>query len=148
MTDADPDLTNLPRFLEHLEQRDAAAAQFGRQLIDAGGIIRVFWGPEQMDVWELLVQRGRMIVRFGVERGYSDGVLIARAGTPASWNNLRPIQLAAVAWARTNDIPFFLDDPDNIGRGAAAPSAASCADCRRVVSALWPWSISAWQRTP
>lgn len=114
MTDADPDLTNLPRFLEHLEQRDAAAAQFARQLIDAGGIIPVFWGPEQMDVWELRVQRGQMIARFGVERGVSDSVLIARAGARASSNDLRPMRLAVFAWARANDIPFRVDDPDKL----------------------------------
>ncbi len=116
MTDADSDLANLPRFLEHLEQRDAEAARFARQLIDAGGAIRVFWGPQQMDVWELRVQRGQMIVRFGVERGYSDGVLIARAGIPASWNDnaLRQMRLAVFVWARANDIPFCLDDPDDL----------------------------------
>ena len=116
MTDADSDLANLPRFLEHLEQRDAEAARFARQLIDAGGAIRVFWGPQQMDVWELRVQRRQMIVRFGVERGYSDGVLIARAGVPATWNDnaLRPMRLAVLAWARANNIPFRLDDPDDL----------------------------------
>ena len=114
LTDADPDLTNLPRFLEHLEQRDAPAAQFARQLIDTGGVVREFWGPEQMDAWELRVQRGQMIVRFGVERGYSDGVLIARAGARALWNDLRPIRLAVLAWARANDIPFRLDDPGDL----------------------------------
>ncbi|MEL4317446.1 hypothetical protein WJX64_00360 [Leifsonia sp. YIM 134122] len=114
MTDADPDLANLPRFLEHLEQRDAVAARFARQLIDAGGTVRVFWGPQQMDAWELRVQRDQMIVRFGVERGYSDGVMIARGGTHASWNDLRPMRLALLAWARANDIPFRLGDPEDL----------------------------------
>lgn len=114
MTDADPDLANLPRFLEHLEQRDAVASRFARQLVGAGGVVRVFWGPQQMDVWELRVQQGQMIVRFGVERGYSDGVMIARAGAHASWNDLRPMRLAVFAWARANDIPFGLSDPEDL----------------------------------
>ncbi|TFW00188.1 hypothetical protein [Orlajensenia leifsoniae] len=114
MTDADPDLTNLPRFLEHLEQRDAVAAWFARRLVDAGGTVRVFWGPQQMDVWELRVQRGQMIVRFGVERGYSDGVMIARADAHASWNDLRPMRLAVLAWARANGIPLRLSDPEDL----------------------------------
>ena len=113
MTDTDLALDALPEFLAHLEARDADAAAFARHLLDAGAVVRSLWGPVQMDVRELTLQRGDMIVRFGVERGFSDGVLIGRAdaGDDA---NLRPIALAVFAWARANGIPLQLDDPDRI----------------------------------
>jgi len=82
MTDATggtPDLTNLERFLDHLEPRDADAAAFARRLVHADGWrVRSFVGPVQMDVWELVVERDGWWVRFGVERGYSDGILAMR----------------------------------------------------------------------
>ncbi|MCR2791660.1 hypothetical protein NQ156_01120 [Microbacterium sp. zg.Y625] len=113
MNDANPDLDALAGFLEHLDPRDAAAAAFARHLLDAGAVVRSLWGPVQMDVRGLSVQRGDMIVRFGVERGFSDGVLIGRADA-ADESGLRPIALAVFAWARANGIPLQLDDPDGI----------------------------------
>lgn len=108
------DLTNLPRFLEHLGSIDQMAADLAGILLDAGGTVRTFWGPEQMDVWELRVQRGEMIARFGVERGYSDGIRIAPAATPVDWGGLRSFHCAIIAWACANSIPLRLDDPDDV----------------------------------
>lgn len=112
MTDS-PDLTNLERFLVHLHERDAAAAAFARTLLAEGATVRDFWGPEQMDVWELRVQRGDVIVRFGVERGFSDGVLLGPADAANGRPTLRPLRIAIFAWAVANDVPLRVEDPDD-----------------------------------
>ncbi|SDH64872.1 hypothetical protein SAMN04515691_0553 [Leifsonia sp. 98AMF] len=112
-----PDTANLPRFLDHLQARDTDAALLARQLLDAGAAVIVFWGPQQMDVWELRVQVGDTMVRFGVERGYSDGVLVAPAGYSSDWSRLVPLRLAVIAWARANNVPLPLDDPDEFDPG-------------------------------
>lgn len=70
-TDATPDPT---AFLERLSTRDADAAQFARRLIDQGWTVSSLVGPVQMDVWELILERDDERVRFGIERGLSDGV--------------------------------------------------------------------------
>jgi len=61
-------------FLGRLSSRDHAAAWLARELLAAGWSIRSLTGPVQMDVWELLLRRGTRTVRFGIERGRSDGV--------------------------------------------------------------------------
>lgn len=64
-------------FLERLSARDPAAAWLAGALLDAGWSVRSLDGPLQMDVWQLLLERGTCRVRFGVERGRSDGVHVA-----------------------------------------------------------------------
>ncbi|MDQ0727338.1 hypothetical protein [Microbacterium sp. W4I20] len=64
-------------FLDRLSSRDPASARLARELLDAGWAVRDLFGPEQMDVWQLLLHRGTCTVRFGMERGYSDGVHVA-----------------------------------------------------------------------
>ena len=110
---AQPDVDALSRFLAHLAERDAEAAAFARQLLDAGAVVRSIWGPVQMDVWDLQLLRGDMVVRFGIERGFSDGVLVGRADAGAR-PALRPISLVVFAWARANGIPLPVDDPDHL----------------------------------
>ena len=107
------DLHTVTRFLDHLAERDAKAAAFARQLLDAGAVVRSIWGPVQMDVWDLQLLRGGMIVRFGIERGFSDGVLVGRAD-PEVQPTLHPISLVVFAWARANGIPLPVDDPNRI----------------------------------
>lgn len=124
MTNTDLDLSNLPRFLDHLEERDAGSARFARQLIDAGGVVRVLWGPLQMDVWEVRVQRGEMIARFGVERGFSDGVLIGPAG-PSTRMDLLSMRLALTAWAGATGVPFQVEDPDEFALDLASNGIAA-----------------------
>lgn len=48
----EPNTTNLPRFLDHLEARDRESAQLARQLLETGWTVENFLGPVQMDVWE------------------------------------------------------------------------------------------------
>ena len=64
-------------FLTRLSARDAAAAWLARELLQAGWSVHGFFGPVQMDVWQLVLRRGSCGVRFGIERGYSDGVAVA-----------------------------------------------------------------------
>ena len=121
MTDVpEPDLTNLPRFFDHLAPRDSEAAQLARHLLAAGWGVRVFWGPEQMDVWQLTVQRGEWFVRFGVERGRSDGVLVGRSdATVPGWNESTSLGYAIFAWARAHEVPFPLDHPGDVRHAIA-----------------------------
>jgi hypothetical protein len=69
-----PEITS---FLARLSARDEAAAWLAGELLDAGWSLRSLDGPMQMDVWQLLLDRGTRTVRFGMERGYSDGVHVA-----------------------------------------------------------------------
>lgn len=73
-TPRQPGPDNLPRFLAHLEGPDRGAADLARRLLEGDWRVESFWGPEQMDVWELVLSRGPWRVRFGIERGYADGV--------------------------------------------------------------------------
>ena len=73
------DLTNLPRFLVHLEERRPGFAALARQLLDAGWQVQSFWGPVQMDVWSLRLRRDELAVIFGIERGVADGVQLGTA---------------------------------------------------------------------
>ncbi|SEC23242.1 hypothetical protein [Microbacterium hydrocarbonoxydans] len=69
--------TEVAEFLTRLSARDAAAAWLARELMQAGWSVHDFFGPVQMDVWQLVLRRGSCRVRFGIERGYSDGVAVA-----------------------------------------------------------------------
>lgn len=117
-----PDLTNLPRFLDHLSTRDAEAAQFARLLLtEDQWQIRGFWGPEQMDVWQLDLERGDWFVQFRIERGISEGVRTVRsADTAPRLNDYRNIGYAIFAWARAKGVPFRLDDPDDVAHDIVA----------------------------
>lgn len=64
-------------FLARLSSRDGSAAWLARRLLESGWAVRELSGPQQMDVWQLLLARGTTCVRFGIERGRSDGVLVA-----------------------------------------------------------------------
>lgn len=71
-----PDSPDLNPFLRHLEARDPEAAAFARELsVTPGWRVTDFVGPIQMDVWQLVFERHGWTVRFGVERGVSDGML-------------------------------------------------------------------------
>lgn len=86
-------------FFDRLSLRDPPAAWLARELLDAGWSVRSLTGPEQMDVWELLLDRGTCSVRFGLERGSSDGVHVAdRAGS------YRPITEAMSVSGQPNTI--------------------------------------------
>lgn len=110
----DIDLANLPRFLDHLgrPERDADAAAFARLLLDEGCQVEVFWGPLQMDVWQLTVSRGRRWATFRVERGFAEAV---RVGAPAEPDEASiPLRLAVLGWARSTRVDFSFDDPDTM----------------------------------
>ena len=107
---SDPDPTVLPKFLAHLEPRDARAAGLARRLLDSGWDVESLSGPVQMDVWELTVRRDAVAVRFGVERGMSDGVLIGPA--ESAYDDLVPLSFAVLGWARASGAELPLDDPD------------------------------------
>ena len=122
-----PDLTNLPRFLDHLAERDPQAADFARLLLDDGAWrISGFWGPEQMDVWELDLQRGEWFVQFRIERGIAEGVRVARgSGARPPLDAFRAIGFATFAWARANAVPFRLDDPGDVQHDIVAHGRAA-----------------------
>ena len=103
----DIDITNLPRFLTHLAERDPRAAALAKRLLDDGWEVIVFWGPQQMDVWNLQVRKSRVVVAFGVERGFSDGVFVGRE--QVRHHNLEekwPIGLLTVAWAHDTGVAY------------------------------------------
>lgn len=111
----DLDLTNLPRFLDHLEPRSAEAARLARGLLDDGWAVKTFWGPQQMDVWQLDLLRGGVLVQFRIERGIADGIRVARdSDAPPRLDDYYPIGLAVFVWARIHDKPYRLDHPDDI----------------------------------
>lgn len=110
-----PDLTNLPRFLDHLAERDAEAAACARLLLDEDWNVRGFWGPQQMDVWQLDLQRGDWLVQFRIERGFAEGVMIARsADSLPRLDAYRSLGFAIFAWARTHGVPFRLEEPRDV----------------------------------
>lgn len=106
-------LTNLPRFLKHLghHERDPIASAFAMLLLDEGGEVVEFWGPEQMDVWRLTIRRSRHLLTFGVERGKSDFVTLRPADEDRQWPRDIPLQFAVFGWARAHSIDLILDDP-------------------------------------
>lgn len=108
----DPDLANLPRFLDHLGERDAGAAALARQLLDEGWTIRSFWGPVQMDVWSLGLRRGGREVVFGVERGFPDAVRLGPARDDARYDDFHPLTQAVLGWARSVGADVELGDPE------------------------------------
>ena len=121
------DLANLPRFLKHLGQRGRSpmAGAFAQHLLDEGGEVVVFWGPEQMDVWQLTIRRGGYLVTFGVERGRPDAVKLASAAGGNHWPGSVPMQFAVFGWARAHAVDLVLDDPlkfrtDLLAHGTAA----------------------------
>lgn len=68
---------DLAEFLDRLAPRDESAARLVRDLIESGWSVLELTGPVQMDVWQLLLERGVRRVRFGIERGRTDGVLVS-----------------------------------------------------------------------
>ena len=121
------DITNLPRFLKHLGHydRDPMASKFAKQLLDEGGEVVVFWGPQQMDVWRLTIQRDGYLVSFGVERGWPDGVTLSPAADADEWPGAIPLRFAVFAWARAHAVELVIDDPigfrvDLLAYGTAA----------------------------
>ncbi len=73
-------------------------------MLEAGWSVRRLDGPMQMDVWQLLLDRGACSVRFGMERGRSDGVHVAdRAGA------YRPLAEVMAGSATPADDPTILD---------------------------------------
>lgn len=119
------DLTNLPRFLKHLghQERDPVASKFAKQLLDEGGEVVVFWGPEQMDVWRLTIRRGEYLLTFGVERGRSGFVTVGPSTGEHQWQT--HLNFAIFGWARAHSIVLVLDDPlyfeaDVLAHGAVA----------------------------
>ena len=109
-----PDMNKLPRVLDYWATADPEIAQFARLLIDDGCRVLEAWGPEQMAVWHLELQRGDWIVQFHSERGFPESAQVVRYTDPSPhWDNYRPMRLAIFAWARANGVPFRLDDPDD-----------------------------------
>ncbi|MFT4188821.1 MAG: hypothetical protein QM621_09600 [Aeromicrobium sp.] len=102
---ARPDLTNLPRFLhrlgvDRLGPRDAEAAGLAQAALEAGWTVEDFIGPVQMDVWSLSLRRGERRLRFGIERGYADGVRYDDGG---GWRTLSADEVAALTASLSAD---------------------------------------------
>lgn len=111
----DIDLTNLLRFLKHLghPERDAVSAGLAKKLLDEGCEVVRFSGPEQMDVWELIVRRGSHLVRFGIERGFSDRALVRPADETAHAPRYVPVTFAVLGWARATGVDLVFEGPDD-----------------------------------
>lgn len=116
-----PDLNHVRTVLEYLATTEPEVVDFARLLLDDGGRVLEAWGPQQMAVWRLVVQRGAWQVRFHSERGYAEGASIARStNPPPRFDDHRSIGLAIFAWARANGVPFRLAEPDNFDHGLVA----------------------------
>ncbi|MFB2583957.1 hypothetical protein [Herbiconiux liukaitaii] len=91
-------LGRLEAFLTHLDEPQSTVA---RGMVHAGAEIVIFWGPEQMDVWRLELAHGPVIVRFGIERGFSYGIEMDHPGLrdrlPS--NGLTPFIVVWMVWA-------------------------------------------------
>jgi len=107
----DRDAHSVSRFLAHLGERDRALADFVRRLLDADWSVAECWGPEQMDVWSLTLHRDTYAVRFGIERGIVDGVLVGPADDRSV--AFRPLAYAVLGWARSHGADVPLVDPDD-----------------------------------
>ncbi|MGW8482429.1 hypothetical protein ACWGJP_04780 [Microbacterium sp. NPDC055903] len=70
-------MSTVDDFLARLSSADQDSAWTARELLATGWVVRDVLGPVQMDVWQLLLRGGECDVRFGMERGYSDGVHVA-----------------------------------------------------------------------
>ena len=121
------DLENLPRFLKHLghRERDPMASAFAKHLLDEGGEVVVFWGPQQMDVWQLTIRRGGYLITFGMERGRPGAVKLGAAAGRNHWPENIPLHFAVFGWARAHAVDLALDDPlslhtDLLAHGTAA----------------------------
>lgn len=121
------DVANLPRFLKHLGHhgRDPEASRFAKHLLDEGGEVVVFWGPEHMDVWRLTIRRSGYLLTFGVERGRPHIVTLQPAAAARQWPGDIPLKFAVFGWARSQTIDLVLDDPvtfhaDLLAHGTAA----------------------------
>ena len=123
------DLENLPRFLKHLghRERDPMASAFAKHLLDEGGEVVVFWGPQQMDVWQLTIRRGGYLITFGRAMN-ADGPAPSSSGPPQDGTTGRkniPLHFAVFGWARAHAVDLALDDPlslhtDLLAHGTAA----------------------------
>lgn len=110
------DLKNQPRFLKHLGhcERNPMASAFAKHRLDEGGEVVVFWGPEQMDVWQLTIRHGGYLITFGVERGWPGVVELRPAAGGNHWSDNIRLQFAVFGWARAHAVDFALDDPLNL----------------------------------
>lgn len=110
-----PDANTLHRVLDYWATADPEIAQFARLLIDDDCRVLEAWGPEQMAVWHLELQRGNWIVQFHSERGAPEWARVVRATDPSPhWDNYRHMGLAIFAWARANAVPMRFDHPDDL----------------------------------
>lgn len=104
--------TNPKPFLKHLESRDPHAAELARKLLKKRWELRTLWGPEQMDVWRLELEKDGWIVAFGIERGMSDGAMVARVPTDEETApEFRQLTAAVIGWARATGADVPLTDP-------------------------------------
>lgn len=110
-----PDLENVPSVIEYVSRQQPEVAQFAQLLLDDGGRVLTSWGPKQMAVWHLEIQRGNWVVLLRSERGFTDPATVARAvnDSSPSFNDYFHMGLAVFAWARANEVPFRLDEPDD-----------------------------------
>ncbi len=133
-THGSPDLARLPEFLTRLMVGDSDSHDVARLLLDDGWEVASFWGPVQMDVWLLILRRAKLCVRFGIERGYSDGVGVGSVGVDdataeglPAWNDLRPFGVVVFAWARATGRNLSFTDPEDLARGHGAYAAVCLA---------------------
>jgi hypothetical protein len=117
MTSGEPASWRPKAFVAKLDEPQATVA---REMLEANVPIETFWGPEQMDVWRLDLRRGSVLVRFGIERGFSYGIEIdhPRLRRRSPGENLTPYIAAwmVAAW-RTGALSRAFDP--------AAPNATS-----------------------
>lgn len=110
-----PDLENVPSVIEYVSRQQPEVAQFAQLLLGDGGRVLTSWGPKQMAVWHLEIQRGNWVVLLRSERGFTDPATVARAvnDSSPSLNDYFHMGLAVFAWARATGVPFRLDEPDD-----------------------------------
>jgi hypothetical protein len=92
-----------------------------------GFAITEFWGPEQMDVWQLKLTRGPVTATFGIERGFPYGIEIAHRDSRYATAGFG---LVRYVWARRTGVALHVDSPDDL------PTIATTDEWRPVIDWL------------
>lgn len=121
MSGNDWDADDSTRVLDYFDETQPDAAGFARALIARGGTITELWGPLQMSVWNLVIERGAWRVTLHSERGFGDWPVVS-ARTEADPREARryPAGLVVFVWARAHEVPFRVDRVEGFNHDLAA----------------------------
>lgn len=120
------DLTGLLDFLVQLEGENPEVAQFAQQLLNGGGVVRVFTDPESTGAGLLGIQCGEWLVTFRTEHGVTQWPRVCPPSSHGRARNCcRPLGLAIFAWARAHAVPFRLEDPEDLNHDLATLGRAA-----------------------